>query len=399
MTYARTAERVRKELIRVCQAGLDSQTLRRQALSRLSKALPIDAFFCAAADPATLLFTGSVLEGIPEGATPEFLRNEFLQDDVNKFVGLARGRRHVSTLVQATDGNIAASPRYTDLLAPMGLGDELRAAIVSGATCWGFMCLHRQASSPGFTPAECAYLASLLPHLAEGLRRALLLERIASTEDADGPGLLILAEDWSLVSSTPAAERWLAEVSEVDWPGALELPVAVYTVAASLRLAEQTGRAPQAPQRVQLRTSAGRWLTLHASRLAGPSAPGQVAIIVEPARPQQLAPLIAQVYALSPRESEIARLVLHGLTTAELAAQLAISPLTVQDHVKAIFDKVGVRSRRELAARIFADHYRPKMPRAGEVAGWRLLATSSGPSRRPAVARPPGRSRPARPGS
>jgi hypothetical protein len=53
----------------------------------------------------------------------------------------------------ATRGELALSPRYQEILAPMDLGDELRAALMVGFKCWGFMCLHRERSSPNFTPA------------------------------------------------------------------------------------------------------------------------------------------------------------------------------------------------------------------------------------------------------
>jgi DNA-binding CsgD family transcriptional regulator len=245
--------------------------------------------------------------------------------------------------VRATAGDIENSPRYTELLAPLHLGDELRAAIMSRSTCWGFMCLHRESSGRPFSQAECNYLNSILPHLAEGLRRALLLEQLPTAADTAGPGLLILAEDGSLISRTATAERWLAELAEVDWPGGLELPGPVYAVAASLRLAEHSRAGPTVLPVTRLQTSTGRWLTLHASRLSG--TPGQIAIIVEPTSSHHLAPLIAQAHALTLREAEVMQLVLQGLTTGDIAERLCISPLTVQDHVKAIFDKVGVRSR------------------------------------------------------
>jgi predicted transcriptional regulator len=45
--------------------------------------------------------------------------------------------------------------------------------------------------------------------------------------------------------------------------------------------------------------------------------------------------------------------------TAEIADELFLSAHTVRDHVKAIFAKVGVSSRGELVARLFAEYYQP----------------------------------------
>jgi len=158
MASGRTADRVRGDIIRLCQAGLDSQTLRREALRKLSQAIPIDAFFCAAADPATLLFTGSVLEGIPERAVPDFLRNEFLQDDVNKFARLTRGHSHVSSLVQATGGDMEDSPRYRDLLEPLGIAWEIRAVFLAGSGAWGACSLYRAPGRPDFSRRDAELL-------------------------------------------------------------------------------------------------------------------------------------------------------------------------------------------------------------------------------------------------
>src|SRR5215203_3809105 len=374
MNGGRSAERIKQEIVRLCHAGLDSRTFRVEIVRRLRKVIQVDVSFFATADPATLLFTSAVVDDILARATPQFIENEFLKDDSVKFTRLARGGSPADSLRLATKGELARSPRYQEILAPMDLGDELRAALVVGSKCWGFMCLHRERSSPNFTPAEAAFLAKLTPHLAEGLRTTLLIGGAPVTSPPpDGPGLVLLADDLSLAAITPAAEGWLAEVARSDWPGSSELPEVVCAVAARLLALEHGAHTPPSPMpRTRLRTASGRWLVLHASRLRAAGTEGRIAVIFEEARPSEIAPLIVDAYGLTKREGEITRLVLRGLSTAEVSEELHITPNTVRDHFKAIFDKVGVRSRRELVGQVFTQQYQPRMATGRELDadGW-----------------------------
>ena len=368
-----SAERVRREIIRLCHAGLDSHTLRVETIKQLRKVIPIDVYFFATADPATLLFTGAIQDELLGHVTPQFLENEFLQDDVNKFVWLTRNTSPISGLVQATGQDLERSPRSREILTPLGLGDELRAALITGGACWGFMCLHRDRSSPPFTAGEAAFLARLTPHLAEGLRKALLISGTTRPALPDEPGVLLLAEDLSLAAITPTAERWLAEVAAADGPRTQQaLPYAVAAAARLQALERGSDVQPDLLPKVRLRTASGLWLVLHASRLAGPSAGGQIAVIIEAARPAEVAPLIMQAYDLTKRESEILQSVVRGLSTTEISAEFHISSNTVQDHLKAIFEKVGVRSRRELVGQLFAQQYLPRIAagRGLDTTGW-----------------------------
>lgn len=103
--------------------------------------------------------------------------------------------------------------------------------------------------------------------------------------------------------------------------------------------------------RARLRDARGRWAVVSASPLIGDDE-DQVAVTFEPATGDQLIGLLLTAYGVSPRAREVCREVLAGHSTAEIAGRLFISANTVQDHLKSVFTKVGVRSRGELVARL-----------------------------------------------
>ena len=99
---------------------------------------------------------------------------------------------------------------------------------------------------------------------------------------------------------------------------------------------------------------------LHAARLPG-TAGDVVAIIIEEPSPAELAPILMMAYGLTPREREIACLTCRGRSTEQMSAELHITANTVQQHLTSVFDKTGVRSRRELVFTFMQDQYMPRL--------------------------------------
>ena len=341
-----------RDLQTLAASNLSSGELRRAFLRRLSRLIPFDSAWFAMADPGTLLFTDAVREEIPAAATSRFIDNEFLLDDFNKWTTLVRTDGNASSLDLATGGRLRSSYRYREILEPLGFGDELRAAMVADGVCWGFLCLHRASSDASYSREDVDRLGVLAPVMAVGLRRSLV--RDACRAGTDEIGVILVDSSREVIGMSVLAEQWLAEISDADWPSLNELPPVVAGAAANLSSA-------------RLKTISGVWLSVQAVQLAG-QAMDQTAIMIGPARPIEVAPLIMQAFSFTARETEIVGWVLRGFATKEMAAGLRISELTVQQHLKAVFEKTGVRTRRELTAQVFLGHYQPRI-RAGTPLG------------------------------
>jgi DNA-binding CsgD family transcriptional regulator len=277
-------------------------------------------------------------------------------EDVNQIVDVARSTSGISTLHDATDGDPSTSPRWQANIE-MGADQELIAALRtrSGDT-WGALGLYREPGEPRFDADEIRFLQQSAPHLAEGARRALLLGEATDPESSMAPGLVVLARDLTVESSTPGVEQWLTEL-----PGGEDgqLPTALVSVAARALRCLEDGEPPDVAM-ARVLTRSGAWVVLHGAALRS-SADPRVAVIVEPAHPARITSLLMSAYGMTDRERDVTRLVLQGSSTVEIAAELVVSPHTVQQHLKSIFDKTGVRSRRDLVGKVFFTHYEPRL--------------------------------------
>jgi DNA-binding CsgD family transcriptional regulator len=115
------------------------------------------------------------------------------------------------------------------------------------------------------------------------------------------------------------------------------------------------------PAESRVRADSGRWIVLHGSGLDSRDGRRQVSVVIEAAQPIHLTSLLMRAYDLTSRDREITRLVLRGGSTETIARELVIASGTVQAHLRNIFEKTGVRSRRELIAVAFHRHYEPRV--------------------------------------
>jgi DNA-binding CsgD family transcriptional regulator len=343
---------------RVARAGLPAQQLLEEVGRRMDRVVPSDGYFLGATDPETTLCMGSgVVHDLPYEMCAPTWDYEFLVPDYLKFVDIADSGRPVADLHEATGGRPERSARWRELGTMTGLRSEVRVVFTTGNATWGVGQLDRAGDSPRYTDEEKAWLERVAPVVGAGLRQAMVIEPSTSPCDR-GPGIVVLDPDGRPRSATNEAAAWLAEL---DLTGAamaeFPLPFEAHAYASRVRASIDDGGGSRVP-RARLRTRTGVWLVMHGSMLQGTD---DVALVIEPAKANDVAPLIVEAYELTQRELDVTRAIARGLGTAEIASHLFLSQHTVRDHVKSVFEKVGVSSRGELVAKVFADHYSPVM--------------------------------------
>jgi DNA-binding CsgD family transcriptional regulator len=351
--------RAEDKITRLSKQGLDMVAFWRACTPVLADAVPhYMAPCCYTIDPASGLVTSHFQEGMPE-LPPEWIALEYAEEDVNHLIDVARSPSGVSTLYEATGGDPSSSPRWHAYMIYGGDQEMITAVRTRDHHVWGAIGLYRQPDRPLFDAHEKAFLAAISPVMADAVRRALLIGESADPEGPDAPGMIVLGPNWRPESMSPGVEEWLRDLPDGNL-AASRLPTAVLAVAGRAARSATSRDVPAEVAVARVLTRSGRWVILHGVPLAAIDAE-RVAVIVEPAHPGRIAPLLMSAYGLTEREQELTRLVLQGFSTIDLADHLVISVNTVQGHLRNIFTKTGVRSRRDLVTKIFFAHYEPRL--------------------------------------
>ncbi|PZT54227.1 LuxR family transcriptional regulator [Paenibacillus silvae] len=332
-----------------------SRTYREAVLKQIRSVIAYDAYCFTTVDPITLLSTGAVTEDGIEAIHDQLFINEYMEEDVNKYADLIQSGQHTAILYATIQVQPEQSPRYEHILQPAGFRDELRVVLVSGNACWGYLTLYRKQDQPAFKEEERMLVQNWTASIAFMLRSTslTLMEEIKS-DSPEEPGILITSELFQLLSLNSSAQYWLSQLRMLEHVGPDVLPRPVRAVISHIQRKNpgewkaDAQSVPNSTSKVCMRLPDGRYLVLRASLMHQVEGPDQIAVQLEQAMPQDLLPLLAESHSLSNRERELLGYVLRGYSSKEIAAVMYISAYTVQDHLKSIFSKTGVSSRREL---------------------------------------------------
>jgi DNA-binding CsgD family transcriptional regulator len=346
MVSERTRARCRERFVRLSESSLDRDAMRLEAIADLQRVIGFDRWCWPLADPKTLL-PGSGLAVHDFGPQiPRSLQLEYSSDRFAAKHHVARRASSAGCLAAETAGDLAQCQRWDEVMRPVGIGDIALVACRDALGCWGWIEAYRDRADRPFEPEDVELLAEVGPSMGSALRRRAMNAGNGGAAEPIAPGVIVLDAELKAVSWTAGARAWMSLLPSAKLFEVMGILPSVVYPAATLA---QAGKTSQAHARLQ--AVDGRWVMIEAAALEGREQ-DEVAVTLRSATASETFELLCRVYALSGRERDVVELVAAGLGTRAIAERLFISAHTVQDHLKSVFEKIDIHSRRELLAKL-----------------------------------------------
>jgi len=328
-----SAERVRAAVLQHCRSGLGARPLRIAVIEELRRAIDFEGYVWVLTDPVTCVGVDPLADVPGVSDLAKTIRLKYATS-LNRWTTL--------TGVAGLGDLAATSSLWREVQQPLGVVDVASAVFRDVHGCWGFLDLWLREP---LLPDQRGLLTSVLEEVTTALRaaQAETLRRLPSGRlEHPGPATLLLDADLRIQGSTPGMEDRLRRLLPTP-DGLAPVPAAALNVAAQLLAVEERvdGHDPEA----RTHLGDGRWVAVRAARLR-PS--DTISVSVEPTTPAERLDLCVRAFGLTAREADIVRSVARGLDTASIARELHLASYTIQDHLKSVFTKTGVGSRRDL---------------------------------------------------
>lgn len=336
------AYRARRDIAALAASGLGVSDLHAAAIQRISHDVSTDLTCWATIDPEALVIS-TMTSGeirIPSQYEPLLADAEYSPEEPHTFAAMARRKEAFTLLSNLPLREQERSARFRNVWRPLGVNRELRVLFLANGACWGSAGLVR--AGRDFSDREVEYFTEVAPAIAGATRLAVRSE-ISDRATAGRPAIVVLGSGGEARSATPEARQWQERLDEIA-PDRFEVMMRI--------MARGVQSTASGSFRARIRDGRGQWALMQASPLIGGEDGDQIGVSIDPAAGEQLIGMLLVAYGLSPREREVCHEVLAGHPTAHIAAHLSVTPNTVQDHLKSVFAKMGVRSRGELAARL-----------------------------------------------
>lgn len=335
-----TTVRPLARLERLCREARSSDELAERGGSWLAELCEADAHCFLRIDPLSALWLGAADRGYEVGACDAY-REAFLRSPHADFGRSALEAERVVTLTRGETPEDAYTRIYLD---GYGFEQEVHVSFAQGGQAFGYLILSRRRGV--FPETARRTLDAAVGPVTQSLRRLLAKEMLESVP-GEHVGLMFVEPSGRLVAANQAGESILRHFFELG-PMQATSPLALLAELARRELSGHADARP-IPRVMYVDPKTRRRYRLMAERMLSDGTGSRALVMAEPIRALDSVELL-RTAGLTEREAEVALVLLRGFKSSEGAEALGVSEHTFLSHLKAVYKKLGVASRGELAA-------------------------------------------------
>lgn len=373
---SRQQEVTRRLVIQIAADGGLPGPLAIKLLRALQQAIPCDGQRLFGVDPGTFLLNRMLAASDGDDA----FRLRWLQDIYLAYDGIPYyelpdlfGSGAITVIYREQQESCWGIPRtlldrvpstehtrvFHDTLTPVG--GSMRTCFTTGGRVIAMLDMVRRGAGRPLQPTDAAFVRLLAPTISSALAAAFARERALfpeATDNApDASGIVLLNPDGRIRFVTPAGEAWLRLMHDGSSNGSGGLPTAVASALAAFRAGSAADSAvthslvaptPSGPVRVE--ASAG-------------GDDGCLAIVLTPVQ-KPGPPEVPLHWPLTRQERQVVSLLVGGLSNRQIANRLYVGEHTIETHLGHAYEKLGVRGRTQLLARLFQETFLQEFQRS-----------------------------------
>lgn len=355
-------------LIHLSQSSREINALRQELLQEMDNVFRFHSanFFLSKDDQKKIDIANVLSFGIEKRYIDQYNEYYYLQDFFRSTFDSRKAVATTEDILLYSD--LVNLEYYNDFLLPQKIHHELAVYLRSGSSFLGVIALFRPKNSPNFTNREIQKAKLLAPHLSKSLETILLLERLDREQGLWGTacnlfpwGILVLDSQFRLINWNLKAKKICLSLSQNTIAQCRGSPEESYLIPP--QVLEECSLLKELSQREN------PFEALKRCRIVPVSSTERIQIkinLIKESFKEYKTPFflvilenlseilegrernLKEKYNLTGREIEIIRVVSEGFSNKEIAERLFISSYTVENHLKNIFEKIGVKNRTSL---------------------------------------------------
>ena len=281
-----------------------------------------------------------------------------------------KGLQHPSASVLTTEQlisfkDLTRCEYYNDFLRPQSIHHQMSIYLKNDQRLFGILSLFRPQTAKRFSSLDMAKADLMAPHLSGALEKSMISQKMVERRSfidsivAGLPykGIMVMDASLEPIYQDENAVRILSDLNRAKKPGDVSfelLPRDIYLRCKDLltSIGQEQAFEPRQLQFDLVSPGDKQKISIHLRLITNRGNNPLLLLCFNPEEPLSCLLKRSKKHGLTGREIEVVSLLSEGLTNKEIGNRLFISEYTVENHLRSIYRKMGVKNRTSLVHRL-----------------------------------------------